>query len=208
MTDLRQLVARAIHRYDVEHAFSVNDLPSEHHYGEADAVLAVLADHDRDAARPAARQTTETVVAYHWADRPGVLLCPEHSKGWADLLPLTSDDLPDGGVCAWGRGYDDECGRDVLIPAPAAGQLAEAHGVDYDRDPAAIAWARAKIQDEIDRCRRFHTSATEAGQLEQADTWRRLANRMERTFMGGSGCVLAYFDERLPAHRQAGEGER
>ena len=29
---------------------------------------------------------------------------------------------------------------------------------------------------------------------------------MESTFMGGSGCVIAYFDERLPAHRQAGEG--
>ena len=40
--ETRKAIARAIHRYDAEHAFSVNDLPSEHHYGEADAVLAVL----------------------------------------------------------------------------------------------------------------------------------------------------------------------
>ena len=76
----------------------------------------------------------------------------------------------------------------------------------YDTDPEALAWARTKIQDEIDRCRKFHASATEAGQPEQAEMWRRLANRMERTFMGGSGCVIAYFDERLPAQRAAEEG--
>lgn len=41
-TDLREQVARAIHRYDNHHALSGNDIPSRHHYGEADAVLAVL----------------------------------------------------------------------------------------------------------------------------------------------------------------------
>ncbi|MEU7074705.1 hypothetical protein AB0B30_32640 [Streptomyces narbonensis] len=40
--DLRRLIARAIHRYDNQHALSGNDMPSEHHYGEADAVLAAL----------------------------------------------------------------------------------------------------------------------------------------------------------------------
>ncbi|MFE5895857.1 hypothetical protein ACFQ67_00250 [Streptomyces sp. NPDC056488] len=85
-------------------------------------------------------------------------------------------------------------------PAPVVGQPAATPDTDYDRDPAAIAWARRKIQDEIDRCRKFHASATEAGKPEQAEMWRRLANRMERTFMGGDGCVIAYFDERLPTH--------
>jgi hypothetical protein len=45
MTDqpsLRQRVARAIHRYDNHHALSGNDIPSKHHYGEADFVLAEL----------------------------------------------------------------------------------------------------------------------------------------------------------------------
>lgn len=41
-TDLRHQIARAIHRYDHEHGLSGNDIPSEHHQGEADAVLAVL----------------------------------------------------------------------------------------------------------------------------------------------------------------------
>jgi hypothetical protein len=39
---LRQRVARTIHRYDNHHALSGNDIPSKHHYGEADAVLAEL----------------------------------------------------------------------------------------------------------------------------------------------------------------------
>jgi hypothetical protein len=41
-TDLRQRIARALHRYDNEHALSGNDIPSEHHYGEADAVVDVV----------------------------------------------------------------------------------------------------------------------------------------------------------------------
>ncbi|MFJ4473286.1 hypothetical protein ACIP2X_38130 [Streptomyces sp. NPDC089424] len=39
---LRARAARAIHRYDNHHALSGNDMPSAHHYGEADAVLAEL----------------------------------------------------------------------------------------------------------------------------------------------------------------------
>ena len=39
---LRNDIARAIHRYDHEHALSGNDLPSKHHRGEADAVLTLL----------------------------------------------------------------------------------------------------------------------------------------------------------------------
>lgn len=69
----------------------------------------------------------------------------------------------------------------------------------YDRDPEALAWARAKVQDEIDRCRRFAESARAAGQDDQAEMWRRLATRMQHVFIGGDGCVHGYFDERLPA---------
>lgn len=45
MTDanpLRQRIAAAIHRYDNHHALSGNDIPSRHHLGEADFVLAEL----------------------------------------------------------------------------------------------------------------------------------------------------------------------
>ncbi|MEU3283364.1 hypothetical protein, partial [Streptomyces antibioticus] len=40
--DLRKRIAHAIHRYDNHHALSGNDIPSRHHYGEADLVLAAL----------------------------------------------------------------------------------------------------------------------------------------------------------------------
>jgi hypothetical protein len=40
--DLRRRIARAIHRYDNHHALSGNDIPSKHHYGEADFVLAAI----------------------------------------------------------------------------------------------------------------------------------------------------------------------
>lgn len=39
---LRHEIAKAIHRYDNEHALSGNDIPSRHHRGEADAVMALL----------------------------------------------------------------------------------------------------------------------------------------------------------------------
>ena len=39
---LRDDLARAIHRYDHDHLLSGNDIPSKHHRGEADAVLALL----------------------------------------------------------------------------------------------------------------------------------------------------------------------
>lgn len=73
----------------------------------------------------------------------------------------------------------------------------------YDTDPEALAWARTKVQDEIQRCRKFAESARAAGEPEQSEMWRRLANRMERTFIGGEGCVIGYFDERLPDFAKA-----
>ena len=39
---LRDEIARAIHRYDHDHMLSGNDIPSDHHRGEADAILPVL----------------------------------------------------------------------------------------------------------------------------------------------------------------------
>ena len=69
----------------------------------------------------------------------------------------------------------------------------------YDYDPEALAWARAKVQAEIDRCRKFAEQADAAHDTEQFELWRRLGNRMQRVFIGGEGCVHAAFDERLPA---------
>lgn len=41
-TDLRKRIVRALHQYDNVHALSGNDIPSKHHFGEADAVLEVV----------------------------------------------------------------------------------------------------------------------------------------------------------------------
>lgn len=165
--------------------------------GRVEEVVAGIRDTSRTAA---ARQTTgqtdteETTRCQHCGleveDRGDPSMDGNHHVHWVHI--------PGGySIC-----YPQEPGSPFRA-TPAVGQLAEAQATDYDRDPEAIAWARRKIQDEIDRCRKFHASATEAGKPEQAEMWQRLANRMERTFMGGSGCVIAYFDERLPDHRRA-----
>ena len=68
-------------------------------------------------------QSADGVVAYRNPDRSDVLLCREHGDGWWGLIPLTSDDLPDGGTCTWGMPFEDEvCGRDVLIDPKSGGQ--------------------------------------------------------------------------------------
>lgn len=69
---------------------------------------------------------------------------------------------------------------------------------DFDRDPEALAWARRYVQRHIDKTRRFSEQATVRGDADQASQWRRLANYMQREFIGGEGCVIAAFDERRP----------
>ena len=66
----------------------------------------------------------------------------------------------------------------------------------YDLDPQALAWARAKIQREIDKARNWQKQKESAG--EDASTWRRYANLLDMHFIGGEGCVIAAFDARRP----------
>jgi hypothetical protein len=56
----------------------------------------------------------DTVVAYRDPNSPRVLLCREHGPHYAGMVPVTSEDLPDGGICTYGRLSTLECGRDVL----------------------------------------------------------------------------------------------
>lgn len=99
----------------------------------------------------------------------------------------------------------------VSGPARAAvwNELAALHGsgdveVDkrYDRDPGAVAWARAKVQQEVDKLRDWQAKDAAAGEKERSDRWRRHVNHLKRTFIGGDGCVIAAFDERLPKLRE------
>lgn len=70
---------------------------------------------------------------------------------------------------------------------------------DYDRDPEALAWARAKVQREIDKLRDFERQCTDRGDAEKAAQWRKMRNLLAMRFIGGTGCVIAAFDERRPA---------
>ena len=71
----------------------------------------------------------------------------------------------------------------------------------YDDDPEALAWARAKVEREIARMQDFQRQAKERGS--DPLSWLRHENLLHRTFIGGSGCVIAAFDERRPAIREA-----
>jgi hypothetical protein len=71
----------------------------------------------------------------------------------------------------------------------------------FDRDPEALAWARAKVQHHIDKLARWEQQAADQDKREQADHWRRVRSYMERSLIGGQGCTVAAFDERLPEHR-------
>ncbi|MFJ3097385.1 hypothetical protein [Streptomyces hydrogenans] len=83
------------------------------------------------------QQPDETVVAYRNSGRPGVLLCREHGEGWMGLTPLTSDDLPEGGLCTWRTSGADQCGRDVLIPSVPDPTTAD--------DPTPLRWGLGDV---------------------------------------------------------------
>lgn len=114
--ELRQRIARAIHRYDNHHALSGNDMPSEHHYGEADAVLAVL-----DAEQPDPT-TADDPTPLRWGhddvlhgDDDTVTVClsgPNREPYWLELDPERAAALRDD------------------LAAPAVGQPAEAQDAD------------------------------------------------------------------------------
>jgi hypothetical protein len=71
---------------------------------------------------------------------------------------------------------------------------------DFDRDPEALAWARRKIQNEIDRADKFVADAKRVRNEQAERTWRVIGNHLRRSFIGGTGCVIAAFDERRPDH--------
>ncbi|AVH59964.1 MULTISPECIES: hypothetical protein [Streptomyces] len=69
---------------------------------------------------------------------------------------------------------------------------------DFDRDPEALAWARAKIQRHVDWLANAERETAARGNRVGAIRWRFAKNFMARKLIGGTGCVIADFDERLP----------
>lgn len=56
----------------------------------------------------------QPVIAYRDPNNPHMLFCRTHGERWAGLSPLTSHDLPHGGICTLGHASGDKCGRDAL----------------------------------------------------------------------------------------------
>lgn len=69
----------------------------------------------------------------------------------------------------------------------------------YDRDPEALAWARGHVERVIEKYRRFESEARDRGDAERASQWRKFANLLQMELVGGQGCVITAFDERLPS---------
>lgn len=76
----------------------------------------------------------------------------------------------------------------------------------FDRDPDALAWARARVANLESRWRKFAESAARAGKDDRADMWRCLANGVRSGLIAGEGGVIAAFDERRAA-LPAADGE-
>lgn len=93
----------------------------------------------------------------------------------------------------------DVAALEALVAAARRKMIAEQPEFScFDRDPEAVAWARGKVQAEIDRLARWHEKAKTEGKAEQAEHWRRIAGFLNRKFIGGHVGVIARFDERLP----------
>ncbi len=104
---LRNQIARAIHRYDYEHGLSGNDMPSEHHRGEAAAVLAVI--QDQFVPPPpgsTAEQLPDDILAL--IDPPPYLSTACET---AQLLEQATAEHPDrqAGLGEWARRMHDRC---------------------------------------------------------------------------------------------------
>lgn len=82
---------------------------------------------------------------------------------------------------------------DEPLPARNAG-----HTARYDIDPHALAWARAKIQHQLDRLAKFEKRASQIGGTELAAGLSMARRSTAELLLGGHGCVVGAFDERRP----------
>lgn len=139
----------------------VDELMEPDEYGEhADAVLAVLADEAAAGVQPPTTVATKDapVVAYRDPSNSRVLLCREHGERWQGVVPVTPEDLPDGGICTFGRLSSWACGRDVLATTAATEEPTPA--------PQCSAGLLPATDTPVDRCVRHgahDTHVTAAG---------------------------------------------
>jgi hypothetical protein len=79
------------------------------------------------------------------------------------------------------------------VPNPTA-----RHTARYDTDPDALAWARTRVQHQLDRLAAFEARAAETGKTELAAGLSMARRSTQQLLLGGEGCVVGAFDERRP----------
>jgi hypothetical protein len=75
---------------------------------------------------------------------------------------------------------------------------------DFDRDPAALAWARNKVQEAVDKAEECAANADLSDQAREG--WRLTAGFIRHELLTRDGVVRAAFDERWPATLAAWDG--
>lgn len=76
----------------------------------------------------------------------------------------------------------------------------------YDHDPAALAWARGRIREYLDRLEVFRERAVEDGEPVAALGCGIAHQLTEHHFFGDGGEALGVFDERRGAPAEGGRG--
>jgi hypothetical protein len=69
----------------------------------------------------------------------------------------------------------------------------------YDTDPDALAWARTRVQHQLDRLAAFEEHATQSGKTDLAHGLSMARRSTAQLLLGGEGCVVGAFDARRPA---------
>jgi hypothetical protein len=68
----------------------------------------------------------------------------------------------------------------------------------FDTDPEALAWARSRALKLAERFKSMETHCQQEGMHDKAQGWGGAIYLLEKNLIGGSGCTIAAFDERIP----------
>ena len=72
---------------------------------------------------------------------------------------------------------------------------------DFDRDPAALTWARGKVQDYLDRLTEFEAKADKDRNAVMAYSCGVARALTARHFLGDDSGAIGTLDERLAGHK-------
>jgi len=103
-----------------------------------------------------------------------------------------------------GRDASWQRGTDCPHHAPEAERDEDAPvAVDFDRNPAALAWARGKVQDYLDRLAEFEQQAEKNRNAVMAYSCGVARALTTRHFLGDDSGTIGTLGERLAGHKTA-----